>query len=151
LILSNCGIHTSPIRIIPVAPRDTQISVLRATSLACANAVHLYSIITLVRLFKTSLSTTYSRGLTMNFKLNFVEHDVSIAEDTWTALVTTGTDASLANVRATIMGVLERNGTFTVEDSNDQAVRRIETAADFEGFMQEVEMQRTQFQQEQAQ
>jgi hypothetical protein len=49
------------------------------------------------------------------------------------------------------MGVLERNGTFTVEDSNDQAVRRIETAADFEGFMQEVEMQRAQFQQEQAQ
>jgi hypothetical protein len=87
----------------------------------------------------------------MNFKLNFMEHDVSSAEDTWTALVTTGTDASLANVRATIMGVLERNGTFTVEDSNDQAVRRIETAADFEGFMQEVEMQCTQFQQEQAQ
>jgi hypothetical protein len=87
----------------------------------------------------------------MNFKLNFMEHDVSIAEDTWTALVTTGTDASLANVRATIMGVLERNGTFTVEDSNDQAVRRIETSADFEGFMQEVEMQRAQFQQEQAQ
>ena len=87
----------------------------------------------------------------MNFKLNFMEHDVSIDEDTWTALVTTGTDTSLENVRATIMGVLERNGTFTVEDSNDQAVRRIETAAEFEGFMQEVEMQRTQFQQEQAQ
>lgn len=87
----------------------------------------------------------------MNFKLNFLEHDVSIAEDTWTALVTTGTDTSLANVRATIMGVLERSGTFTVEDSNDQVVRRIETAAEFEGFMQEVEMQRTQFQQDQAQ
>ena len=87
----------------------------------------------------------------MNFKLNFMEHDVSIDENTWTALVTTGTDTSLENVRATILGVLERNGTFTVEDSNDQAVRRIETAAEFEGFMQEVEMQRTQFQQEQAQ
>ncbi|RYF03595.1 MAG: hypothetical protein EOO78_06780 [Oxalobacteraceae bacterium] len=87
----------------------------------------------------------------MNFHLNFLEHDVSIAEDTWTALVTTGSDASLANVRATILGVLERNGSFTVEDSNDQAVRRIETAAEFEGFMQEVEMQRTQFQQDQAQ
>jgi hypothetical protein len=87
----------------------------------------------------------------MNFSLNFLEHNVSVAEDTWTALVTTGSDMSLANVRATIMGVLERNGTFTVEDSNDQAVRRIETASEFEGFMQEVEMQRTQFQQEQAQ
>ena len=87
----------------------------------------------------------------MNFTLNFLEHNVSIAEDTWTALVTTGSDSSLANVRATITGVLERNGSFTVEDSNDQAVRRIETAAEFEGFMQEVEMQRTQFQQEQAQ
>jgi hypothetical protein len=87
----------------------------------------------------------------MNFKLNFMEHDVSIDEDTWTALATSGTDASLANVRATIMGVLERSGSFTVEDSNDQAVRRIETAAEFEGFMQEVEMQRAQFQQEQAQ
>lgn len=87
----------------------------------------------------------------MNFHLNFLEHDVSIAEDTWTALVTTGSDTSLANVRATILGVLERNGTFTVEDSNDQVVRRIETAAEFEGFMQEVEMQRTQFQQDQAQ
>jgi hypothetical protein len=87
----------------------------------------------------------------MNFSLNFLEHNVSVAEDTWTALVTTGSDMSLANVRATIMGVLERNGTFTVEDSNDQAVRRIETASEFEGFMQEVEMQRTQFQQEHAQ
>jgi hypothetical protein len=99
----------------------------------------------------TGFSTIYSKGLTMNFKLNFMEHDVSIDENTWTALVTTGTDTSLENVRATILGVLERNGTFTVEDSNDQAVRRIETAAEFEGFMQEVEMQRTQFQQEQAQ
>jgi hypothetical protein len=90
-------------------------------------------------------------GVIMNFTLNFLEHDVSIAEDTWTALVTTGSDITLANVRATIMGVLERNGTFSMEDSNDQAVRRIETTADFEGFMQEVELQRTQFQQEQAQ
>ena len=87
----------------------------------------------------------------MNFNLIFLEHNVSISEDTWTALVTTGSDASLENVRATIVGVLERNGTFTVEDSNDQAVRRIDTAAEFEGFMPEVEMQRTQFQQEQAQ
>jgi len=87
----------------------------------------------------------------MNFSLNFSEHDVSIAEDTWTALATTGSDIALANVRATIMGVLERNGSFTVEDSNDQVVRRIETPAEFEGFMQEVEMQRKQFQQEQAQ
>lgn len=87
----------------------------------------------------------------MNFDLNFLEHNVSIAEDTCTALVTTGSDISLANVRATILGVLERDGSFTIEDSNDQAVRRIETAAEFEGFMQEVEMQRTQFQQEQAQ
>lgn len=87
----------------------------------------------------------------MNFNLNFLEHKVSIVEDTWTALVTTGSDTSLANVQATIMGVLERNGIFTVEDSNDQVVRRMETAAEFEGFMQEVEMQRTQFQQDQAQ
>lgn len=86
----------------------------------------------------------------MNFNLNFLEHDVAIGEDTWTALVTTGSDASLANVRATIMGVLERNGSFTVDDSNEQVVRRIETAAEFEGFMQEVDMQRTQFQQDQA-
>lgn len=87
----------------------------------------------------------------MNFNLRFLEHDVSIDEDTWTALVTTGSDMSLANVQATIMGVLERNGSFTVEDSNEQVVRRIETAAEFEGFMQEVGMQRTQFQQDQAQ
>lgn len=87
----------------------------------------------------------------MNFKLNFLEHNVSIAEDTWTALVTTGSDASLANVRATIVGVLERDGAFTIEDSNDQALRRIDTPSVFEGFMQEVEMQRTQFQQDQAQ
>jgi len=87
----------------------------------------------------------------MNFSLNFSEHDVSVAEDTWTALATTGSDITLANVRATIMNVLERNGSFTVEDSNDQVVRRIETASEFEGFMQEVEMQRKQFQQEQAQ
>lgn len=87
----------------------------------------------------------------MNFHLNFLEHNVSVAEDTWTALVTTGSDTSLANVRPTILGVLGRNGTFTIEDSNDQAVRRIETPAEFEGFMQEVEMQRTQFQQDQAQ
>jgi hypothetical protein len=87
----------------------------------------------------------------MNFSLNFSEHDVSIAEDTWTALATTGSDIALANFRATIMGVLERNGSFTVEDSNDQVVRRIETPAEFEGFMQEVDLQRTQFQQEQAQ
>ena len=86
----------------------------------------------------------------MNFSLNFLEHDVSIAEDTWTALATTGSDASLANVRATIQSVLERNGTFTVEDSNDQVVRRIETSSEFEGYMQEIERQRTQFQQEQA-
>jgi hypothetical protein len=89
--------------------------------------------------------------LTMNFELNFMEHGVSIAEDTWTALVTTGTDASLANVQAAIVGVLERNGNFTIEDSNDQAVRGINSIAEFEGFMQEVEMQRTQFQQDQAQ
>jgi len=87
----------------------------------------------------------------MNFNLKFLEHDVSIAEDIWTALVTTGSDNSLATIRATIMGVLERNGIFTVEDNDDQVVRRIETAAEFEGFMQEVEMQRIQFQQEQAQ
>lgn len=86
----------------------------------------------------------------MNFSLNFMEHDVPIAEDTWTALATTGSDPALANVRATIEGVLERNGSFTVEDSNDQVVRRIETSSEFEGFMQEVEMQRKQFQQDQA-
>jgi hypothetical protein len=87
----------------------------------------------------------------MNFSLNFSEHTVSVAEETWSALATTGSDISLANVRASIMGVLERNGTFTVEDSNDQVVRRIETPSEFEGFMQEVDMQRKQFQQEQAQ
>jgi len=86
----------------------------------------------------------------MHFSLSFLEHNVSIAEDTWTALVTTGSDVSLASVRATILGVLERNGTFTVEDSNDQVVRRIETPADFEGYMQEVDMQRKQVQQEQS-
>ena len=87
----------------------------------------------------------------MNFSLNFSEHNVSIAEDTWTALATTGSDIALANVRATVTGVLERDGTFTIEDSNDQVVRRIETAAEFEGYMQEVDMQRKQFQQDQAQ
>jgi hypothetical protein len=87
----------------------------------------------------------------MNFNLNFLEHNVSVKEDTWTALVTAGSGVSLANVQATIMGVLERNGTFAVEDSNDQVVRRIETSAEFEGFMQEVELQRKQFQQDQAQ
>jgi len=87
----------------------------------------------------------------MNFSLNFSEHNVSIAEDTWTALATTGSDIALANVRATIIGVLERGGSFTIEDSNDQVVRRIETAAEFEGYMQEVDMQRKQFQQDQAQ
>lgn len=86
----------------------------------------------------------------MNFNLNFLEHNVSIAEETWTALVTTGSDISFANVRAAIMAVLEQNGTFTVDDNNDQVVRRIETSSEFEGFMQEVEMQRKQFQQEQA-
>ncbi|MEM8512023.1 hypothetical protein RCH14_001323 [Massilia sp. MP_M2] len=86
----------------------------------------------------------------MIFNLKFLEHDVSIDQDTWTALATTGSDVSLENVRATVLGVLERNGIFTVEDSNDQVVRRIETPAEFEGYMQEIEMQRTQFQQEQA-
>ena len=86
----------------------------------------------------------------MNFSLNFIEHNISIAEDTWNALATTGSDISLANVRATILGVLERNGTFTVEDSNDQVVRRFETPSEFEGYMQEMEVQRKQFQQEQA-
>jgi hypothetical protein len=86
----------------------------------------------------------------MNFSLHFLEHDVSIAEDTWTALATTGSDVSLANVRATILSVLERNGAFTVEDSNDQVVRRIETPSEFEGYMQEIDMQRKQFQQEQT-
>ena len=86
----------------------------------------------------------------MNFNLNFSEHNVAIVEDSWTALVTTGSDISLSTVRTAIMGVLEEGGAFTVEDSNDQAVRRIDTTAEFEGFMQEVEMQRAQFQQEQA-
>lgn len=86
----------------------------------------------------------------MNFSLNFIEHNISVAEDTWNALATTGSDISLANVRATILGVLERNGTFTVEDSNDQVVRRFETPSEFEGYMQEMEVQRKQFQQEQA-
>jgi hypothetical protein len=39
---------------------------------------------------------------------------------------------------------------FTVEDDNDQVVRRFETSAEFEGFMQEVDMQRKQFQQDQS-
>jgi hypothetical protein len=86
----------------------------------------------------------------MNFSLNFSEHNVAIVEDTWTALVTTGSDTSLSTVRMAIMGVLEQGGTFTVEDSNDQVVRRIESTSEFEGFMQEVNMQRAQFQQEQA-
>lgn len=86
----------------------------------------------------------------MNFGLNFLEHNVSVDSDTWTALATTGSDVSLANVRAAIMGVLERNGIFTVEDGNDQVVQRVETASEFEGFMQEVELQRKQFQQDQA-
>ena len=86
----------------------------------------------------------------MNFSLNFIEHNISVTEDTWNALATTGSDISLANVRATILGVLERNGTFTVEDSNDQIVRRFETPSEFEGYMQEMEVQRKQFQQEQA-
>jgi len=87
----------------------------------------------------------------MNFNLNFSENNVAIDQDTWNALVTTGSDMSLASVRTAIMGVLEQSGTFTVEDTNDQVVRRIETSAEFEGFMQEVDMQRSQFQQEQAQ
>jgi hypothetical protein len=48
----------------------------------------------------------------MNFTLNFLEHDISVNEDIWTALVTTGSDVSLANVRATIASVLERNGVY---------------------------------------
>lgn len=87
----------------------------------------------------------------MNFDLSFLEHNVSIAEDTWTALVTTGSDISLATVRNAIIGVIEQSGTFTVENSDDQVVRRIETSSEFEGFMQEVEMQRSQFQQDQVQ
>jgi hypothetical protein len=95
-------------------------------------------------------SPPFQNENTMNFSLHFLEHDVSISEDTWTALATTGSDVSLENVRATIVGVLERNGTFTVEDSNDQVVRRIETAAEFDGYMQEIDMQRKAYQQEQA-
>ena len=87
----------------------------------------------------------------MNFNLSFLEHNVSINEDTWKALVTTGSDMSLATVRTAIMSVLEQDGAFTIEDINDQVVRRIETSSEFEGFMQEVDMQRTQFQQDQAQ
>lgn len=86
----------------------------------------------------------------MSFSLNFLEHNISIANDVWTALETTGSDVSLANVRAAILSVLERSGTFTIEDSNDQVVRRIETVEEFEGYMQEIDMQRKQFQQEQA-
>ncbi len=87
----------------------------------------------------------------MNFNLTFSEHNIAILEDTWTALVTTASDTTLSTVRTAITAILEQGGTFTVEDSNDQAVRRIETTSEFEGFMQEVDMQRTQFQQEQAQ
>ena len=87
----------------------------------------------------------------MNFNLNISEHNIAILEDTWTALVTTASDTTLSTVRTAITAILEQDGTFTVEDSNDQAVRRIETTSEFEGFMQEVDMQRTQFQQEQAQ
>jgi hypothetical protein len=86
----------------------------------------------------------------MNFSLHFLEHDVSVAEDTWTALATTGSDASLASVRATILGVLERGGAFMVEGSDGQIVRHIETASDFEGYMQDIDIQRTQFEQDQA-
>jgi hypothetical protein len=86
----------------------------------------------------------------MMFNLKFLENNVAIDQDTWTALATTGSDASLDNVRAAILGVLEGGGTFTVEDSNDQVVRRVETPAEFEGYMQEIDMQRDQFQQEQA-
>ena len=86
----------------------------------------------------------------MNFSLNFNEQNVSIVEDTWTTLVTTGSDMSLASVRAVILGVLERDGAFTVEGSDGQVVRRIETPSEFEGYMQEVELQRTQFGQDQA-
>jgi len=86
----------------------------------------------------------------MMFNLKFLENNVAIDQDTWTALATTGSDTSLENVRAAILGVLESGGTFTVEDSNDQVVRRVETSAEFEGYMQEIAMQRDQFQQEQA-
>ena len=86
----------------------------------------------------------------MNFSLHFNEQNVSIAEDTWTALATTGSDASLASIRATILGVLERDGAFTVEGSDGQVVRRIEEPSEFEGYMQEVEIQRKEFGQDQA-
>ncbi|MBB6134643.1 hypothetical protein HD842_002801 [Massilia aurea] len=86
----------------------------------------------------------------MMFNLKFLEHNVAIDQDTWTALATTGSDVSLETIRAAILGVLEGGGTFTVEDSNDQVVRRVETPAEFEGYMQEIDMQRDQFQQEQA-
>ena len=86
----------------------------------------------------------------MNFSLSFTEHDVAVNEDTWNTLATTGSDIALANIRATIEGVLERGGVFAVEDANDQVVRRFETASAFQGFMQEMDMQRKQFQQEQA-
>ena len=89
-------------------------------------------------------------SVTMNFSLNFNEQNVSIVEDTWTTLVTTGSDISLASVRAAILGVLERDGAFMVEGSDGQIVRRIETPSEFEGYMQEVETQRTQFGQDQA-
>lgn len=86
----------------------------------------------------------------MSFNLEFLERNVSIDQDTWTTLATTGSDVSLANVRAMILALLDRSGTFTVEDNNDQVVRRIETPEEFEGYMQEMEMQRKQFQQEQV-
>ena len=86
----------------------------------------------------------------MNFSLNFNEQNVSVDEDTWTALATTGNDITLANVRATILGVLERDGAFTLEGSDGQIVRRIETPSEFEGYMQEFEIQRKQFGQDQA-
>ena len=86
----------------------------------------------------------------MQFSLEFLEHDVSIAEDTWIALVTTGSDHSLASVRAVIEGVLVRGGALTVEGSDGQVVQRIDTPAAFEGFMQDVDMQRSQYGQDQA-
>jgi hypothetical protein len=86
----------------------------------------------------------------MHFTLHFLEHDVSVAEDTWTALETTGSDISLASIRATILAVLERGGAFTVEGANGQVVRRIDAAAEFEGYMQDIEMQRTQSAQDPA-
>jgi hypothetical protein len=86
----------------------------------------------------------------MQFNLEFLEHDVAIAQDTWTALATTGSDHTLANVRAVIEGVLERGGAFTVEGNDGQVAQRIDTAAAFEGFMQDVDMQRSQYEQDQA-